>query len=154
MTTQECNEIPQVAPDYYIPKLEDFHVGFEFEYQPNNKLGYPVWVKAELGVTQKGTEVIPLTKIPNLLKERRIRVKFLDNEDLESLNYFKRAARSDGGTLLYYNEENLKCISCFHPKKNSFIEILHLVSVSLKFTTLFQGNIKSKNHLINVLKLL
>lgn len=97
---------------YYTPEIEEFYIGFEFEYRPrlqngiiaqihkdfeygnkwltttfNNKLrekDFIKWLYEEAGqpVTLRGVE--------EFLQGDAIRVKYLDAEDIESLG-FKRA---------------------------------------------------------------
>jgi hypothetical protein len=70
---------------YYTPSIEEFHVGFEFEFlNPNNKWtkqivrrpNYIVWSDVYLW------ELLGLSSTNHLL-----RVKYLDKEDIESLGF-------------------------------------------------------------------
>ena len=66
---------------YYTPTIEEFHVGFEFEYQNGvDKNSEDVWkkticTKADFRYLDKAT-----------IKDLR-RVKYLDQEDIESLGF-------------------------------------------------------------------
>lgn len=66
---------------YYVPDLEEFHVGFEFECLLGDK-----WfeIKARLHhfCKTKYTEI-------SLMEGGELRVKYLDQEDIESLGFFK-----------------------------------------------------------------
>jgi hypothetical protein len=66
---------------YYTPKIEDFHIGFEYEYLEENG----EWVKVE------GPEEISEEEYDE--QEYGLRVKYLDREDIESLGW-KHTGRS------------------------------------------------------------
>jgi len=60
---------------YYIPTIEEFHIGFECEANYNNKMMIPITMQ---GV---GQEVV------DYHKQNVYRVKYLDKEDIESLGF-------------------------------------------------------------------
>lgn len=62
---------------YYTPKIEEFHVGFEYEV----KLNSGEWVKYTL------TTLSELNFEDWSLKQNDVRVKHLDTEGLESLGW-------------------------------------------------------------------
>lgn len=64
---------------YYIPTIDEFHVGFEYEYQDDNK----VWSTSE--ITLLDTKISTLVGIYN--KDFATRVKYLDKDDIESLGW-------------------------------------------------------------------
>ena len=75
---------------YYTPEIEEFHFGFEFEEDfknPNwNKLSKPaidVWeyIKLKLDTSHSISRIIGKIKI------NKVRVKYLDKEDIESLGF-------------------------------------------------------------------
>lgn len=66
---------------YYTPTLEEFHVGFRYEFTIN--LHHPaeyVWEDMELGDNE-------LTNIQFHIERGEIRVKYLDQDDLEELGW-------------------------------------------------------------------
>ena len=68
---------------YYVPKVDEFHVGFEFEEgdyvdQPNE-----FWTKQICGKDDTGD----LQFYDDVIREGAIRVKYLDKEDIESLRF-------------------------------------------------------------------
>jgi len=66
---------------YYTPTIEEFHVGFEYEYQDGvDKDNKDVWKKTIC--TKSDFRYLSKTKI----KDFR-RVKYLDREDIESLGF-------------------------------------------------------------------
>lgn len=80
---------------YYTPKLEEFHVGFEYEYSENNSSDIiPTWKKYNLSFndliaskpelcTHDGENFIETM----FNKENSLRVKYLDQSDIESLGW-------------------------------------------------------------------
>lgn len=73
---------------YYTPTIEEFHVGFEYQrlsYDENNKSEY-VTVKYPCGYIEYQQR---LSALEDSLKDSKfgIRVKYLDQEDIESLGW-------------------------------------------------------------------
>jgi len=64
-----------MSKEYYIPTIEEFHIGFECEANYNNKMMIPITMQ---GV---GQEVV------DYHKQNVYRVKYLDKEDIESLGF-------------------------------------------------------------------
>jgi len=62
---------------YYTPKIEEFHVGFEYEVELNSG----EWVKHELSTLSE------LNFEDWSVKQNDVRVKFLDIEDIKSLGW-------------------------------------------------------------------
>jgi len=65
---------------YYIPKIEEFHIGFEYEEQVDRD----EWINITIA------EVCELEFIADDLEHNQglsIRVKYLDQVDLESLGF-------------------------------------------------------------------
>lgn len=68
---------------YYTPTIEEFHVGFQFEYLSDNN----TWESTDdLSITFMNNDN-PISIIEYYLKESRIRVKLIDREDIESLGW-------------------------------------------------------------------
>ena len=76
--------------DYYTPEIEEFHVGFEYEFQGVDCNWRPTgWEKVTQ--TQKGNSYGAfgntwLSKFKNI-ESSYFRVKYLDKEDIESLGF-------------------------------------------------------------------
>lgn len=77
---------------YYTPEIEEFHVGFEYEYLTNGD----EWVKH---IINNKADLIDCIED---IKESKIRVKYLDKEDIESLGF----KYSEGYTLDIYKKDN------------------------------------------------
>ena len=75
---------------YYIPTIEEFHVGFEFEEEfknPNwHKLMKPridvyEFIKIKLDTSHS------ISRIISKIKKEKVKVKYLNREDIESLEW-------------------------------------------------------------------
>jgi hypothetical protein len=139
---------------YYTPELAEFHEGFEFESYNNMDWH---WKKDSSGwkklVYDKQTYMTyPLSHIKGALGISWARVKYLDQEDIESLGFisdrpyngeFRASAlmRWDG------KEETLKLS---YNEKNNFISMR--LDCNYGEEHLFQGILKNKSELKQVLK--
>lgn len=67
---------------YYTPTIEEFHIGFEYEYLDEKG----DWIKD-----------VPIEITPDDYDEQSygLRVKYLDKEDIESLGFKSKSPRSD-----------------------------------------------------------
>jgi hypothetical protein len=73
------------TPDnkYYVPEISEFHVGFEYEYL-NAK---DDWKTTNDFSNEYMYEDSPLYGVIKDLQQNKIRVKYLDKEDIESLGF-------------------------------------------------------------------
>ncbi len=105
---------------YYTPTIEEFHVGFGYEYISNNICGYHSkfdssnWTKYEFKAGSTEDEPSEIDCIEYAIKKENcdIRVKYLDKEDVESLGWkfdgkstYKLNCYSLSGQLEYQNIE-------------------------------------------------
>ncbi len=137
---------------YYTPELEEFHVGFEFEYS-HNKINYKKQIydgsqvlKSKSYYDDHGCEY---DAVEDDLKH--IRVKRLDREDIESLGF-----RTNEMTTPISFESD------FYEKKHKgifrvcLVENEHFVYVKKMYEkdvkTIFSGIIKNKSELNRLLK--
>jgi regulation of enolase protein 1 (concanavalin A-like superfamily) len=111
---------------YYTPQLEEFGIGFEFEYQ--NKQGR--WVKMKMDRLDFRVEQTMTLQYSLTLHKERFRVKYLDEDDIKEAtdNYFHVA----------HIEPGIYCILPVRADNNNF----------------FRGKIKNKSVLINIVKAL
>lgn len=70
---------------YYTPTIEEFHVGFEYEYNNSAELISGSWVPTSLLVDECSGTFAELDGDEDLSK--RFRVKYLDQEDCKSLGF-------------------------------------------------------------------
>lgn len=116
---------------YYTPELEEFHVGFEYQYSEYRNCIWKNEVFAEgRGVSYDGE-----------IDGEEIRVKYLDSEDIESLGFVQ--ITDDCYNLPIGNEE-LRLLF-----KNNIFKIYLADKYS---DMLFQGTIKNKSELKRLLK--
>ncbi len=148
---------------YYIPSIDEFHVGFRFEFAglDNNwvKLDYQ---KLTLGKIAPNTGWTPdlkwlssfkfdntIDKDTGLKDTDYFRVKYLDNDDIEELGWEKRgkngfkllkSCKLDNG-YLYETHFNL-----------GFYEVSTMEITDGNGNILFYGKVKNYNELKNLMK--
>jgi hypothetical protein len=66
---------------YYVPDIEEFRIGFEYEYHEHFGKDFGKWNKYTV------TSNTILEQILNLITSGSIRVKYLDKEDIESCGF-------------------------------------------------------------------
>jgi hypothetical protein len=113
---------------YYTPTIEEFHVGFE--YEDGSLYGKNEWTKLIVS-TQHSLE-----ETEYILQTNRIRVKYLDSSDIESLGF----------TQIGYDS---------YEKSNWFIDLDEKQLIFIYSQTgkvYFQGNIKNISELRVILK--
>jgi len=130
---------------YHTPTIEEFHVGFEFEYERNG-----VWYE---DITNDLYECYDIWK-DHEADRHPVRVKYLDQEDIESLGFnlvetephdlYSREVDKDHTWLLvpHYFEEGCE-LRVWVVSKSSVIKGGE-----------FDGTIKNKSELIMVLKMI
>ena len=121
---------------YYTPTIEEFYVGFEYEF---NSRDYDMvnmqetweWTKRKyhhVDFIDKNTSCFQAPCVFNKFKER-IRVKYLDREDIESLGFTYDKTSSEGqlkffkGNLCLFYRPESKEIGTFtiDPAKNDYM---------------------------------
>lgn len=130
-----------MTPTYYTPRLEEFHLGFELEAKKGSGLVNDVYY--EDGQEWKKT-VVQHGDFFTTLNPEHIRVKYLDREGIEDLEW------SYEGIPNSY-ERNNYILSEFGDTKIFAIKIQttyvkHTVSF-FKTDVLFEGRIKNKSEL-------
>jgi hypothetical protein len=114
---------------YYTPTIEEFHVGFEYRNINNLNIGY----------TCKDI-------LPKEYNEELIRVKYLDQFDIESLGWIDGETR--GMTPFIFNElDPNNEFQLYYQFDNQFAQIYNCHS-----DFVFQGTIKNKSELIKLMQ--
>ena len=154
---------------YYIPEISEFHVGFECELKNSS---HPVnfeWEKFKIIGVDDGEISGRLMdwsfyNSKNAISDESIRVKYLDQSDIESLGWVIRDFHADGspmlmgGTEIYFYKENKHDREIefrFSIKGNYSILIFTNKENWIdyeKYSTLFQGTIKNKSELIKLMQ--
>lgn len=85
---------------YYTPKLEEFHVGFDYEaYIPEKE----VWSKETFYMNQSHINLVQYVDMQNENTLKRVRVKHLDEEDIQSLGW---KLQKKEGCVRYFEQKN------------------------------------------------
>lgn len=119
---------------YYTPEIEEFHVGFEFEYLYRNS-----WHKNDLNQPFIHAELDEFQDSLDKVAHAICRVKYLDEQDIEELG-FQVEYQADGFFNLNWN--NAFIGSFFEGK-----QVVHNVEL---FNTYFM--IKNKSELKRLMK--
>ena len=130
---------------YYLPKIEEFHVGFEYEtiYLKS------VWTKESLDVWDCGWF---FESYHNDASPLEFRVKSLDKEDIESLGFILTGKPTE--VKMYFRTDDDKYgISLrdnFYPEGFSNLHIYEFINERVE--TFFRGKIENKTELIKLFK--
>jgi hypothetical protein len=137
---------------YYIPEIEEFHVGFECEfYNSKDKHFYfeapDGWIKTMIG---ENLYLREFTNQYQLLKENLFRVKYLNKEDIESclsnLLDFKIINFEDDNFIEYeFSKGGMEYSGLYTISDRIF-------SVYENDECLFRGEIKNKSELKILMK--
>lgn len=118
---------------YYTPTLEEFHVGFEYQQKT---ISTKEWVDVNYTHLDKDTKYI--------IDENRIRVKHLDQEDIESCGFFLKKL------YYYYKYEESGIRLDFFKGENVEIERFDLDTMEWRY--IFKGKPKNKSEFKRILK--
>jgi len=113
---------------YYTPEIEEFHVGFEYEYFIMDEW-YPV--------AYHPSDMAGVDKLFARLHSDKIRVKYLDREDIESLNweldcviekeafYIHKTSSLNNGDirLVFRDNEHSVQIECEKTGENCYLKV-------------------------------
>ena len=119
---------------YYTPSIEEFHKGFECEFE----LAKDVWKQVKMVYVSEHVE--------EYLSEPLYRAKYLDKEDIESLGW-EYSSKEQG--LIYIKD---KYRLYFYPSKRMVV-ILQLQPPHNPFG-IFRGTIKNKSELKKLMEML
>jgi len=163
--------------NYYVPALEEFHYGFEYEMIPHTKVAL-----VDYGKKNKAMELIEckdykkgvygetyvnlfgesLNTIKESIKSKTIRVKYLDREDIESFG-FELVSEREGVKLWFEKKEHYGRIHSdtgyhychlyleYDPKYKTLV-VRADVSDGQEKEKFFEGVIKNKSELRKLFK--
>ncbi len=121
---------------YYTPEIEEFHVGFEYEYKRyDGKWIYQVFDKGHL---ENEFDIYD-----------KFRVKHLDQEDIESFGWIHCGGKMSPGALQHYSKGEALMT---HVENNNELNI-YLEAYDYD-SCMFEGIIKNKSELRKVLSML
>lgn len=126
---------------YYIPEIEEFHIGFEFELSIKtweaNKNPIESWQKVILGTKSIGNDLFIGDSINRKeIQNTSTRVKYLDKEDIEELGF--KYLQNIQEIEYYSNNNNDNLI--YNPLK----DYIYLKTEFTNFN-IFSGIIKNKS---------
>jgi hypothetical protein len=124
---------------YYTPSIEEFHVGFEFLAKDLHDNLVDETLRPE-----KMDENRSLRIISDWLKNDEIRVKHLDQEDIESFGWFHDENEC-------YYDGNWGDIALYHSDGERKVRIVAYPHSPIKSSILFNGTIRNKSELKRVL---
>jgi len=129
----------ETSSKYYVPKIEEFYIGFEYEYQVRDK----TWIKNKLAyedcMSDYSGEYDKSSPYPYWNK---LRVKYLDKEDIVACGW-----KYKNNDYYIMNKHDL----IFLPKENYSVNIFDNFDY---LDSIFTGRIKNKSELIKVMEML
>lgn len=139
---------------YYTPQIEEFHIGFEFEYMGDRGEDNSRWHKDI--IDDKFWTFKSLWDRLNNYTIPMLRVKYLDSEDIESLGFRKVESRDFYGTeILVYLFDFVGTDDSFGNMKTCELNIdtqTNIIRIEDYDWHLFMGKIKNKLELKKLLK--
>jgi hypothetical protein len=117
---------------YYQPTIEEFHVGFEYEAMMIHEDRFLKHIVEELN------------HITGFSPPTEIRVKHLDQEDIESFGWFHDENEC-------YYDGNWGDIALYHSDGERKVRIVAYPHSPIKSSILFNGTIRNKSELKRVL---
>ena len=142
---------------YYTPEIEEFHIGFEYEYEDINESGSTTsWYKTVI----KENECYIIDQHLKYSDDLNLRVKYLDKEDIESLGFISSNVIDvlkeedefikgfEKNTYILYIQEDKKLV-IYNQKE---YDISNKITGNWTEEILFKGLIKNKSELIKLLK--
>ena len=130
---------------YYTPSLDEFYVGFEYQkYIPSYKDYVTITVNK-----------VDITSIPNYyssgVDDTCLRIKYLDQEDIESLGWIPGIANIEGKEIDCYGINNIVITSI---TKDHKLDISYISTIGGKSSLqrIFRGVVKNKSELKKLMK--
>lgn len=117
---------------YYTPSIEEFHVGFEYEAMMIHEDRFLKHIVEELN------------HITGFSPPTELRVKHLDQEDIESFGWFHDENEC-------YYDGNWGDIALYHSDGERKVRIVAYPHSPIKSSILFNGTIRNKSELKRVL---
>jgi len=144
---------------YYIPEIEELRVGFECEIQSSYGFQKGIFPEVLYLDTLSGFRADEIGAI-EAVKSSNIRVKYLDSEDIESLGFIFNAGvteRTDRFSyknfMLYFNRE-AKIVRIAEMNRQIVFQRAFPMGIELDCKELFNGTVKNKSELKQVLKMI
>lgn len=133
---------------YYKPGIEEFHVGFEYEYSDlDHDLKTTKWFKESVPIEFNSSYYLEL-----LSKEDWIRVKYLDRDDIEDLGFVDQNDRgmSENYGYLFYIED--PDVPTYYTELRFWKNTRRVQIKGGLVNKVFDGFLKNKSELKQILK--
>lgn len=137
---------------YYTPKIEEFHVGFEYEYRIKGE----DWKNNESDEVACDLECDEITQIRLDLANSQIRVKYLDEQDIISFGAIIEWRSKIGGVtfnLPTTHRGDKATVGIYYTPQTSHL-LLTLTNNYILDTTIFTGIVKNKSELKRLMDML
>ncbi|HYE68026.1 MAG TPA: hypothetical protein VEA58_05400 [Anaerovoracaceae bacterium] len=133
---------------YYTPEIEEFHPGFAFEWYDGDEWQYIICPEVNIEFSIDDT----YESISSLINQEKIRVKYLDLEDIKELGW-KVYADKDREIFFIKNAHILKfshdfSLLIYVKPEDDTLESLYQASIR------FEGTIRNKSELRRLMKML
>lgn len=138
---------------YYTPEIKEFHVGFECEILSSYDWQKGIWPE----ILQKDTLTGFEKNIIKATENTSIRVKYLDKDDIEKLNWIADKERTWGDRMCFYKNDNTleyyeDCTLIINRYKKN-LEVFQNQGINnIEITNKFRGKIKNISELKILLK--
>jgi len=113
---------------YYTPTLEEFHVGFNYEAESTQYPDKNNWHPETFYMNEGHFNLVNI----NTLHSKKVRVKHLDREDIESLGWVKH------GNNFIIKRKNCYTLYPYRDKGYGIMKVTW---------SMFQGSLKNKSEL-------
>lgn len=125
---------------YYTPSIDEFYLGFEYYFKNSNEQPPSYYSYEEFGRYET------LDELEDQILNDNIKVKYLDQNDIESLGW----GQDDYDGTIFYKEKYTLIFNIFDFQESFGCVILE--TIDLKECTIFSGYIKNKNELKKLMK--
>ena len=129
---------------YYTPEIEEFRVGFEYEYL-GDRVENTRWHKTTFSWYDSKIKVHGLFFVESKIQNKTVRVKYLDSQDIEELGfkYIPDLSEGDGNVRWYdlYEKGNISLLHWDYSNEDTKIVIKRNNSI------IFEGTILNKSEL-------
>lgn len=123
---------------FYVPQIEEFFVGFEFEYM---NMYYTNWLRTSWGTA------LNMSNLQNDIIAGHIRVKRLDKQDLEELGFLS----TEKEYVFKHKQWIIRIVNWCHVNGAAMYLTEYLDAANINIV--FKGFARNKSELSKILKL-
>jgi hypothetical protein len=134
---------------YYTPTIEDIYIGFEYEYLNSKE----IWVKSNDFSNEYMYEDSPLYGVYKDIENEKIRVKYLDKEDIETEG-FELVDEGEYQVDSYYSKKVDKVQAVIEYRVRLWSDSWVNIWSEDTGSTYFGGTIKNKSEFKRILKMI